>query len=207
MKPQSFGELFKFYYDVVKLLYSAVQANNSMPQETLFEINAAFDHLSRRWTEGEDEAFVSEKVYSHLKRGCLDIFKILYRDTIDEHKRLLEIDTSIIDNGRFDAEMLQLISQIKQGARDARRGEGRRSDNDVDEAFGKWSEVFEKCEALRREYFLNPNVDWARRKTRMYSVKTFVFSVIASLIAGIALSPLVLGLLQQLWALLYSGIK
>ena len=50
--------------------------------------------------------------------------------------------------------MQQLISQIKQGARDARRGEGRRSDNDVDEAFGKWSEVLEKCEKLHREFLL-----------------------------------------------------
>jgi len=69
MKPQTFDQLFDFYDKVVKLLYSAVQADNNMPQETLFEINAAFDHLARHWTEGEDEPFVAEKVYSHLKRG------------------------------------------------------------------------------------------------------------------------------------------
>jgi hypothetical protein len=193
MKPQTFGQLFDFYNRVVKLLYSAVQADNNMPQETLFEINAAFDHLARHWTEGEDEPFVAEKVYSHLKRGCLDIFKILYRDTIDDYKRLSTIDTSIIDNGRFDADLWSLVSEIKTGARDARRLEGKRAEeNGIDEAFDRWSKVFENCEKLRENFINNPNVNWARHKTRMYGIKAFVLAIVASVVAGIIISPAVI---------------
>ena len=36
-KPSNFKELFEFYYTVVKLLYSAVQTTNKLPDETLFE--------------------------------------------------------------------------------------------------------------------------------------------------------------------------
>jgi len=200
MKPQTFDQLFDFYDKVVKLLYSAVQADNNMPQETLFEINAAFDHLARHWTEGEYEPFVAEKVYSHLKRGCLDIFKIIYRDAIDDYNNLSAIDTSIIDNGRFDADLWSLVSEMKTGARDARRLEGRRAeDNGIDEAFDLWSKVFENCQKLREDFIGNPNVNWARRKTRMCSIKEFVFAVVASVVAGIIISPAVISWGKRLW--------
>lgn len=46
-EPSNIAELFAFYHDYVKVLYSAVQTENALPQEVLFELNAAFDHLSR----------------------------------------------------------------------------------------------------------------------------------------------------------------
>ena len=46
-KPKKFEELFKFYHEYVKLLYSSVQAGGSLPAEVLFELNAALDHVSR----------------------------------------------------------------------------------------------------------------------------------------------------------------
>ena len=48
-EPTTFTELFEFYQNNVKLFYSAVQAENELPTEILFEINAAFDHLSRHY--------------------------------------------------------------------------------------------------------------------------------------------------------------
>ncbi len=48
-RPTTFEELFAFYHQYVKLLYSDVQTQNVLPAETLFEMNAAFDHVSRHW--------------------------------------------------------------------------------------------------------------------------------------------------------------
>ena len=44
--------------------------------ELLFEINSAFDHLKRIHVEKSPEEKESEKAYSHLKRGCLDAYKL-----------------------------------------------------------------------------------------------------------------------------------
>lgn len=192
MKPQSIKELFEFYNDYVKILYSAIEAENELPQETLFEINAAFDHLSRHWIFGQEEGHVVEKAYSHLKRSCLDIFKLFLRDTIDKYNQLKTLDTSIIDNGRYDKEMHALIHQIKNEAREARKAESHgKEDNENLKAFEIWAEVYEKCEDFNNRFFYNENLDWAKKKMRNYGTKAFVLSIIASLIAGILLSPLV----------------
>ena len=78
--PKTLAELFDFYFDEVKVLYAAVQAENTLPAEVLFEINAAFDHLARHWRHKEGEADAVAKTFGHLKRACLDIFKIRARD-------------------------------------------------------------------------------------------------------------------------------
>ena len=71
--PTTFADLFKFYHEHVKILYSSVQVENVMPVELLFELNAALDHVSRHWCYGESEKEAVEKAYSHLKRCCLDV--------------------------------------------------------------------------------------------------------------------------------------
>jgi len=53
MPPKTFEELFKFYLDYVKPLYSGIQVRNALPYEVLFELNAALDHISRKWTYRE----------------------------------------------------------------------------------------------------------------------------------------------------------
>jgi hypothetical protein len=50
--PKNLQELFEFYFDFVKPLYSEIQTRNELPYETLFELNAAFDHVSRIYTYG-----------------------------------------------------------------------------------------------------------------------------------------------------------
>ncbi len=92
-KPTTFSELFKFYHEYVKLLYSSVQAGGTLPIEILFELNAALDHISRHWAYHEDEASVVDKAYSHLKRSCLDVFKLKVRDAHDQFAELRKIDT------------------------------------------------------------------------------------------------------------------
>lgn len=50
--------------------------------EILFELNAALDHLSRHYTYKESEAEAVAKAYAHMKRACLDVFKITLRETL-----------------------------------------------------------------------------------------------------------------------------
>ncbi|MGH8556041.1 MAG: hypothetical protein ACRESZ_00995 [Methylococcales bacterium] len=98
-KPQTLTQLFEFYHEYVKVLYSYVQTENTLPSETLFELNAALDHISRMWIYSESEEEVVAQAYGHLKRSCLDIFKLKIREIRGQYDELRKIDTSTIDNG------------------------------------------------------------------------------------------------------------
>ncbi len=193
-KPQTFKELFAFYNDFVRLLYGRIQAQNALPQETLFEINAAFDHISRHWTQGHSEAEEVEKAFSHLKRSCLDIFKLTLKDTIDKYNQLCRIDTSIIDNGTFDQCMHKLVADMKAKSIEARQADAETHDG-IAETFPLWIEVFQMCEQFEQDFFLSPHIRWARKKNQIYTTKAFLLSVAASFAAGLLL-------FQPLWTLL-----
>ena len=189
--PQTFSELFAFYNDYVRLLYGAVQAQNALPQETLFEINAAFDHISRHWTKGHSEAKEVEKAFAHLKRSCLDIFKLMLKDTIDKYNDLCRIDTSVVDNGTFDQRMHKLVTDMKARSVEARQADSESHDG-IEEAFALWAEVYKMCAQFNQEFFLSPHIQWARKKNRVYTTKAFLLSVAASFVAGLLL-------FQPLW--------
>ena len=53
--PETLASLVGLYYDRYKPLYSRVQTFNDFPVELVFEIAAAWDHLSRHWHYGESE--------------------------------------------------------------------------------------------------------------------------------------------------------
>jgi len=188
----------------VKILYCAAQAENDLPQETLFEINAAFDHLSRHWTSAEDEEHVVEKAYSHLKRSCLDIFKLKLRDTVEKYQRLSALDTSIIDNGEFDKRLHSQMYQLRTDATEARRAEtaDTHEDGDGAQVFDLWQPIYERCLDLEKDSFLNPNLDWAKKKTKSYGRKVFLSSLAGSFVAGLFLSPLLWRLCSWLAGLL-----
>lgn len=192
-KPQTFPELFAFYNDFVRLLYGRIQAQNVLPQETLFEINAAFDHISRHWTQGHTEAEEVDKAFSHLKRSCLDIFKLTLTDTIDDYNKLCRINTSIIDNGTFDQRMHQLVADMKSKSVAARQADAKTHDG-IEDAFALWADVYRMCEQFNEEFFLSPHIQWAKRKNRIYTTKAFLVSVAASFAAGLLL-------FQPLWSL------
>jgi len=46
--------LYELYNSIVKPVYAEIEARaNKLPGELLFEIHAAFDHLSRIYTDGK----------------------------------------------------------------------------------------------------------------------------------------------------------
>jgi hypothetical protein len=166
-EPKTMGEVFDFYYKYVKILYSYVQTFNTLPQETLFEINAAFDHIARHWAgeERESEASVVKYAFGHLKRSCLDVFKIQLKRMSEYYKELSVIDTSIIDNGEFDKKMRAAVYAIRMKAINARRLEGRANSTDGKVcAFEPWAEVFNMCLAFEKEFYLSEKIEWARKK-------------------------------------------
>ena len=187
LPPNDLNELFQFYNDYVKLLYSSVQINNELPVEVLFELNAALDHISRKYVYDEPEKVVVEKAFSHLKRSCLDIFKLQVKIATDQFKELRKIDTSIIDNGEFDKKLLTLYHNIQNGARIARKEEGdRRYDKDgYIKSFDLWEPVYENAVLLQEDFYYNKNVEWAKKKNKIYNLKTFLLSLLASFIAGL----------------------
>ncbi|MBN2529125.1 MAG: hypothetical protein JXR76_22235 [Deltaproteobacteria bacterium] len=159
-----------------------------MPQELLFEINAAFDHLSRYWQYDEPEEKVVHKACAHIKRACFDAYKLILKSTVDDYENLKEIDTSIKDNGEFDKRLIQLSSKLEKKATKARELEGNNAE-DWHKAFEPWKEVYNLCQELKYNFVENENVPWARRKNKLYTRKNlavaFVLGIITSLIASL----------------------
>ena len=191
-KPKTVAELFEFYYDRFKPIYSHVEALNQPPIEMFFEVNAAFDHLSRNWHYHEDEVAVVGAVAAHLKRGCFDAFKIFVKEARDQYDELRKVDTSIIDNGEYERGMIALFASIKQGATKARMSEGNSRDPEAwHGAFELWDLVYADCVSFEKDFFLNPKVEWARRKMAWKPWKNrlegFLIGVAASVIAGLIL--------------------
>lgn len=183
--PSTITELFAFYHDYVKVLYSAVQTENALPQEVLFELNAAFDHLSRHWIYGELEDKVVRQCYGHLKRSCLDIFKIAVREARNQYDTLRKLDTSAIDNGAYDKKLHSLFAEIRKGATEARRleGDGRTDVEGPIKAFDAWQPVYANCLLLEADFFHHPALDWAKRRWWKKYWKSTLFGAV---LAGIA---------------------
>lgn len=187
-EPTTIPELFSFYNEYVKVLYSAVQTENALPQEVLFEINAAFDHLSRHWIYSEPEPAVVRKCYGHLKRSCLDIFKISVREARRQFDELRKLDTSDIDNGDFDKKLLVLFAEIRSGATAARKMEGNGNADPTGpiRAFDAWQPVYAHCLQLETDFYHHPALDWAKRKWWIKYWKTTLLSVALSFTSGVA---------------------
>jgi hypothetical protein len=188
--PSSFTELFEFYYRVVKPLYGAIQLTGTLPGEVLFEINAAFDHISRHWKYQESEKEAAEKAYAHLKRSCLDIFKLYTKEARRQFDELRMVDTSIIDNGEFDRKLLAIWRAIKEGGANARKNEGdTRNDAQAIAAFELWFPVYENCIALERDFYSHQGVDWARKRQIQGKWAErgigFILGILASLVAAV----------------------
>lgn len=186
--PSTIAELFEFYHDYVKVLYSAVQTENALPQEVLFELNAAFDHLSRHWIYNEPEDKVVSSCYGHLKRSCLDIFKIAVREARNQYDALRKLDTSAIDNGEYDKKLHALFAEIRKGATEARRleGDGRTDSDGPIKAFDAWQPVYANCLHLDTEFFHHTALDWAKRRWWLKYWKSTLFASAVAGVVGIA---------------------
>jgi len=93
-------DVYLFYNEKVKILYSEIEArNNSLPVELLFEIHSAFDHLKRIHVDNEQEDQCAEKAFSHLKRGLLDAFKLKLMYHNKDYEKLLKLraDLQLLD--------------------------------------------------------------------------------------------------------------
>jgi hypothetical protein len=185
-EPTTFEELFKFYHEYVKLLYASVSSGGILPQETLFELNAALDHISRHWVYGEPEGDAVKKAYSHLKRSCLDVFKIKVNNANDQFKYLRTIDTSVLDNGEFDRKLIALHHEIRIGATNARRleGESRNDASGAIRAFELWEPVYEKCTQLETDFILHPRLNWAKKRAKWSKCKEGLIRVVIAVLAA-----------------------
>ena len=185
--PHTVAQVFTLYYDQFKPLYNGIQAHGSVPVELLFEVVAAWDHLSRHWEYEQPEAACADRAASHIKRATFDAYKHFLRIATDEYDILKKVDTSIIDNGTFDGNMHTLISEIRIESAIARTAEGDTGVDGWSNAFDAWSSVYSKCERFHKEFFLNPAVEWAKRKQVKWGwykwTRVFLTGVLASLCA------------------------
>jgi hypothetical protein len=187
--PKSLSSLFIFYHSFVKELYSEISSENCLPQETLFEIHAAFDHISRIWFYGEPEDVVVQKAYSHFKRSCLDVFKLKVKIAVVQWDEIRQTRIDLIDNGEFKRRAIETITRIKAGARKARAEEGISDNEDTTiKAFDLWLPVYEDCRDFENEFYNTEKVEWAKRVDRKIRWKDLglglLIGIIASLLAN-----------------------
>ena len=189
--PKNFKELSDFYHNYYKELYSEISIQNILPNETMFEVTAAFDHLTTHWTNGLSEQEVVGEAFGHLKRACLDLFKLKVKEARIQYDKLCSIDTSIIDNGEFDRNLHTLFNEIRIQATEARRLENEAGQGDVSEAFKRWENVSIACNKLQSDFFLSSKFDWAKKKMKKdFYINLFwgfLIGVVTSLIGGVIL--------------------
>ncbi len=172
--PKTLAELYDLYRERYKFVHGALQTFNEMPVELLFEISAAWDHLSRHFATQQDAPLDQcvNRAAGHVKRAILDGNKLLLKQVVDEYGDLQSVDTSLIATGEFDRDMRCLMYDIRIAAIDARIKEGDTAGpSGWYGSFEVWDTVFAKCQKFREEFSLNPKVDWARRKTAEFTWK------------------------------------
>ncbi|WP_461255958.1 hypothetical protein [Treponema sp. R80B11-R83G3] len=177
-------DVYLFYNDRVKILYSEIEArNNSLPIELLFEIHAAFDHLKRIHVDGEPEIVCAEKAYSHLKRGLLDTFKLKLKYHNDDYAKLLKSKTDLrfIDNGKFLPSLLSKRKTIISFAKEARLFEGK---TDNDNAFERWYEVSGLIDQFEEEFFDPAKLQWAKKINFLHDLRGFIVGIITGVIGS-----------------------
>jgi hypothetical protein len=171
-------DVYCFYNEKVKILYSEIEArNNSLPVELLFEIHSAFDHLKRIHADGESESQCAERAFSHLKRGLLDAFKLKLMYHNKDYSKILNLkaDLRLIDNGRFLPSLLCKRKEIIDIAKTARLFEGKK---DTDEAFEKWYEVSALIDQFEKNFFDSSKIQWAKKISIFHFSVTFIVGII-----------------------------
>jgi len=192
-------DVYLFYNDKVKILYSEIEArNNSLPIELLFEIHAAFDHLKRIHVDGESEADCAGKAFSHLKRGSLDAFKLKLKSFNDDYAKLIKSKTDLhfIDNGKFLPSLLNKRKVIIRLAKEARLFEGK---NDIDNAFEKWYEVSGLIDQFEEEFFDPAKLQWAKKINFLHDMRGFIVGIITGVIGSaiVQFFPSIIKLLKR----------
>lgn len=183
-------EVYQFYNDTVKVIYSEIEAkNNTLPVELLFEINSAFDHLKRIHVDGESEDYQAQKAYSHLKRGCLDAFKLKLKYFNVDVTRVYnkKADLRIIDNGQFLSDFIKAKSEIFKIAKDARLNEGK---NDTELALQNWSHVSVLIDSFEEKFFDSTKLHWAEKQSFFHFNVNFWLGVLAGIISSVAVTLL-----------------
>lgn len=178
-------DIYEFYNEKVKILYSDVEArNNTLPVELLFEIVAAFDHLKRIYVNNETEEQCSLKAYSHLKRGMLDAFKLKLKYHNDTYISLTSSknDLRLIDNGTFFKELLSCRTQIISNAKNARLNEGL---TDLDESIEDWSRVSILIDDFETKFLVEEKLQWAKKHSYFRFSKDFIVGLISGIIGSI----------------------
>ena len=158
-------EIFEFYEQYVKPIYSEIEAKrNNIPVELLFETYAAFDHLKRFYIDNEEESIATLKAISHLKRGILDAFKLKLKYFNQDLEDFIKYQDSLelVDNGNFLSGFLKDKNNIFKLGKEARLVESKVSKK---EAFEKWFEVSLNIDSFEEKYFNQlEKVEWAKKK-------------------------------------------
>lgn len=184
---ESVKDVFTFYTDKLKPLYSeTVARNNIIPLEIFFEIHASFDHLKRIYVDEEKEASCCHQAKGHLKRAVLDLYKLkLKHFNLEFQEFQKNIDPSvlkIVDNGKFYPAMNQDKREILKIAAEARKNESHQNKTD---AYANWSEVSVKINRFEEKYFNCKGIDWATTVVKKMSLKKILANVVWTIFIGL----------------------
>jgi hypothetical protein len=121
------------------------------------------------------------------------MFKVIAMDARDQFEELRRLDTSTVDNGRFDPELIRLYGRVQRVVTQGRRLEGisqlKQDEKGIDACFELWLPALEDCERIEREFYLNPDVNWAVKRSLQDNARVFALGILAAIAAGLILAP------------------
>ncbi len=191
-RPLAIADVFKFYNDVVKPVYSHIEAiQNALPIELLFEIHSAFDHLKRYYVNEESEHSVAKSAFGHLKRGVLDAYKIdlkVFNEEVEQIQRTYDLE--FVDNGKYLLNFNQAKYEIRELATAARV---QVQNDNLDDVFEKWSQVSVKIAYFRKEFIGNKlvDLDWSTKKSKRFLTKEKVYSFLIGVASSLVATAIV----------------
>jgi len=184
-QPKTFDDLFRFYNKPLKPLYSEIQAKTGeLPIELLIEVQAAFDHLRRRYTDNQSIEECVDKAYGHLKRGALDALKLKLKNYNKTYMLLTSKPyISLVDNGAFLKKLHLNKTEIYNKAKEARLNESILS-------LDKWYDVsflidtfYHDCSVAKK------SISWAkciyyRNFAFLYLLPSVIIGLIATILSN-----------------------
>lgn len=189
-------EMYDIYNTIIKPLIADIEASyNSIPQELLNEIRAYNDHLSRIFSKSSNDEIIDtqlSKAFSHIKRLVYDCYKYLivytkhYIDT--QEKKLKHIDLTVIDNGRFHTEYMDLEKDAHTKEIEAKKVETKNeSVGNFEDNVLNYQKAYEAYVKLEDFLYVNTQkINWAKRKFYKNKVLAIIGSLMLFILGAIA---------------------
>lgn len=183
------SELYTSYNEVIKPLIAEIESRfEHFPLPMFNEIRALNNHIAQCYRKGVSDETIEKELFKaerHIRRIISDCYKYL---NVSLHDRIIRferqtrrIDLTLLDNGTFYSQYLDLRKRAEQLIRNAKRTESSNNDESLDlfqDAYNTYTELEELI--LGRTVKIN----WARVKFTSRKVIKLLLWFLTAVISG-----------------------